>query len=163
MAQIAIALTGFTGIVVALGRREISEWSPIEAFQLRALLYWSLGTTLLAFVPVGLSGLAPDTTWRLAHATFFVFHVSVFIWYFHQARRLNLLAATFGRVPSAFARLSIAFGFGILAAEGSVALGLALPAAPYLYLLALLWFLYLAATMFIGLVFGLWGAQSEPG
>jgi hypothetical protein len=128
-------------------------WSPIEKFQLRALLYWSLGTALLAFVPAGLSGLAPSTAWRLAHLAFLIFHASVFAWYFHQARSLALHSvASFGRSSIALARLSIAVGLGVLLAEASVALGLVLRPAPYLYLLALLWFLYLAASVFVGLV-----------
>ena len=152
VAEIAIALTGFTAVVVALGQRELSVWSPIEKFQLRALLYWSLGTAFLAFVPAGLSGLAPNTAWRLAHSAFVIFHTSAFAWYFHQARSLDLHSFPFGRLSVAVARLSIAVGLGILLAEASVALGLVLRPAPYLYLLALLWFLYLAASVFVGLV-----------
>jgi hypothetical protein len=49
--------------------------------------------------------------------------------------------------------VTLAVGLGVFLAEASVALGFALRAAPYLYLLALLWFLYLAATMFVILVF----------
>jgi hypothetical protein len=60
--------------------------------------------------------------------------------------------ALFGRSSVAAARLSIVVGLGILLAEASVALGLVLRPAPYLYLLALLWFLYLAASVFVGLV-----------
>ena len=145
VAQIAIALTGFTGVVVALGRRELG-WSPTDKFLLQALVYWSLGTTFLAFVPAGLSGFPPDTAWRLAHFTFVIFHATVFAWYFHQARRHAFPVSTVGH-------FTVVVGLGILLAEASVVAGLVLRAAPYLYLLALLWFLYLAATMFIAMVF----------
>jgi hypothetical protein len=84
---------------------------------------------------------------------FVIFHASAFAWYFHQARSLALHSvAWFGRPRIAVARLSIAVGLGVLLAEASVALGLVLRPAPYLYLLALLWVLYLAASVFVGLV-----------
>ena len=100
----------------------------------------------LAFVPAGLSGLARNTAWRVAHAAFAIFHASVFVWYFRQARQLALPASSLGH-------LAVILGLGVFLAEASVALGFLSHAAPYLYLLALLWFLFLAATAFIALVF----------
>jgi hypothetical protein len=146
VAQIAIALTGFTGVVVALGRRELAAWAPTERFLLRALLYWSLGTMFLAFVPAALSGVAAGTAWRLAHAVFAVFHSAVFAWFFQQSRRYSLpfTAASLG---------TVLVGLGVLLGELAVVVGLVTRAAPYLYLLALLWFVFLAAVAFAALVF----------
>ena len=146
VAEIAIALTGFTGVVVALGRRDLIDRSPSERFFLRALVYWSLGTLFLSFLPAGLSGLAPATAWRIAHSTFLVFHTAVFVWFFRHTRQLAIPASPFGRV-------AVILGFGVILAEASVAFGFVLRAAPYLYLLALVWFLFLGATMFFVLRF----------
>ena len=100
----------------------------------------------LAFLPAALSGVAPGAAWRIAHSMFFVFHASVFIWFFRHARQLALPISRVGYVP-------IVVGFGVLLGEASVALGFVSQAAPHLYLLALLWFLFLAAIAFIALVF----------
>jgi hypothetical protein len=147
IAQISIALTGFTGIVVALGRRELRDWTPVESFLLKALLYWSLGTMFLALVPSGLSTItAVREPWRVAHGAFAVFHTGVFIWFFRETRRLAVPFET-GTVAI------LAVGSGVLIAEILVALGLLASLAPFLYLVALLWFLFLASRAFVGLVF----------
>lgn len=133
-------------MVLAVGRRGVDEWTALEKFQLRALVYWSLGTMFLAFLPAGLSGMPRNAAWRVAHGCFFVFHASVFAWYSLEARR-NSFPATH------VARVVVAIGLGILLMEAAVSLGFIASAAPYLYLLALVWFLFLAASVFAGLVF----------
>jgi hypothetical protein len=49
--EVSIAIAGFSGIVVVLGRRQAGEWTPAERLRLRGLLNAS-------FAPMGLSGLA---------------------------------------------------------------------------------------------------------
>jgi hypothetical protein len=147
VAQIAITLTGFTGVVVAFGRGELREWSPEETFFLQALLSWSLGTMFLALVPSGLSALsALHEPWRAAHGLFALFHGGVFLWWYRAAQRIGL-PTTAGSIAA------IAVGAVILAGEILVALGLLGGVAATLYLVALLWFLLLGAIMFIALVF----------
>jgi hypothetical protein len=81
ISELAIALTGFTGVVVVLGTRSVEDWSDAERFGFKSLLYWSLGTVFLALVPSGLSSLgeAVPAPWRVAHALFAIFHGGVFI------------------------------------------------------------------------------------
>lgn len=149
IAEIAIALTGFTGVVIALGRGQLSDWSPTERFLLTALLYWSIGTMFLAFVPSGLASLRSLTEpWRVAHGVFALFHAGVFTWYFQQAGRLAIPVT---RSPENLAIVVV--GFGVLLAEVLVALGLLAGLAPFLYLVALLWFVFLAIRVFVALVF----------
>lgn len=148
ISQIAIALTGFTGVVVALGRGGPDGWGPSERFLLRALLYWSLGTAFLALVPSGLARLpAVAAPWRVAHGLFAVFHASVFVWFFRESARLALPIADYR--PNL---VIIPVGLAILAAEVLVACGLLGDAAPFLYFVALLWFLFLASRVFVALV-----------
>jgi hypothetical protein len=148
IAQIAIALTGFTGIVVALGERELGDWTPVDRFLLRALLYWSLGTMFLALLPSGLSTVrALPEPWRVAHGIFALFHAAVFIWFFRERSRLAW-------PPTRSTEKAIlTVGSGVLLAEILVALGFLANLAPFLYLVALLWFLFLATSAFIELVF----------
>ena len=49
--EITVAIAGFSGIVVVLGRRHSGEWGPVDRIRFRFLLYTS-------FAPLGVSGLA---------------------------------------------------------------------------------------------------------
>jgi hypothetical protein len=148
IAEIAIALTGFTGIVTVLRERGPDGMAEVEVFRLKALLWWSLGTMFLALVPVALAELGDRLTapWRVAHGVFFCFHGLVFVWFFGQARRLGLALGARGVAV-------LVVGFAVLGMELCVALGLFGGVAAFLYLVALLWFLYLAAMSFALLLF----------
>lgn len=69
-AQIAVAVAGFTGVVVAFGSGPIHEWSSVELFRLKLLigtsvfpLVWSLaGLVLLT------TGLSAPTLWSWCSA-----------------------------------------------------------------------------------------------
>ena len=54
VAEVGIAITGFAGIVVAIGHRSDNEWSASAAANLRDLVGASLGAVLFSFVPVWL-------------------------------------------------------------------------------------------------------------
>jgi hypothetical protein len=137
-------------VVVVLGERRLDAWTDTELFTLKSLLYWSLGTVFLALVPSGLSSLSEHLAhpWRVAHGVFALFHAGVFFWFFRQVRRLEF---PLSRTKSGLAILTV--GFGVLFAEVLVALGVVTSTAPFLYLVALLWFLFLAARSFAALVF----------
>lgn len=149
IAEIAITLAGLTGVVVAFGRGGPTGWSPVERFLLRALVFWSLGAMFLALLPAALFSLpSVQAPWRVAHGFFAVFHTTVFVWFFGQTRRFPS--------PPNGARLDwaiVAVGCGVLAVETLVALGFLAELAPFLYLVALLWFLLLAVRVFVALVF----------
>jgi hypothetical protein len=70
------------------------------------------------------------------------------IWFFRQLRILVL------PLSQSWSGLAIVvIGFGVLLAELLVALGFLYSAAPFLYLVALVWFLFLAASQFAVLIF----------
>ena len=52
IASIAIALIGFSGVVIALGRRGEGKWTPSEMLQLRTLVEPGIVSLLGAFVPI---------------------------------------------------------------------------------------------------------------
>lgn len=147
LSEIGIAITGFAGIVAALDRRPHSEWSDIERINLYTLLTWSIATVFLAYVPSilhGLGGLVSHP-WRTAHALFAIYHAWVFLRTF-QGARMNgelrspqvLILASIGTIPFTL--------------EICSALGFADVFAPTLYVVAVLWFLFLAVTRFVVLV-----------
>ena len=147
IAEIAVALTGFAGIVAILGHRGRQDWSPSEIVLLKALLYWSLGTMFLAFIPSFLASLGErvGAPWRIAHAVFALFHTWVFVWYFRQVK---VFANT-----SWFVRVAVPVGLSVLAVQILVAVGFFEAVAESLYLLGLLWFLFSAASCFVFLLF----------
>jgi hypothetical protein len=127
---------------------------PAEQFRLRALLYWSLGTAFLAHLP-GLLLAYPDTlpVWRISHSVFAAFHLYVFLWFFAGIRRLSQSdnVAPAKALWNATLVMS-AVGLALLACELAVALGPAVRFGSFLYLLALLWFLFLATFSFATLL-----------
>jgi hypothetical protein len=151
ISELAIALTGFTGVVVVFGGRRLGNWSDFERFGFRSLLYWSLGTVFLALVPSGLTSLGESVPepWRVAHALFAIFHGWVYIWFFRELRAMGSSLP-----PSRWGSVIIVIGLGVLLAEILVALGFFQQVAPFLYLVALVWFLFLAANSFAMLILG---------
>src|SRR5438477_2248805 len=73
-AQIAVALAGFAGVVVAFRNRAVHEWSKIDKFRLQILLTNSaLPFVLSIFGMVLLStSLEVVTVWRLCSVSSFV-------------------------------------------------------------------------------------------
>ena len=68
-AELALALAGFSGIIVVLSRSTAREDS-LERLRLTGLLTTAVGALLLALTPVALSylQLEPDTIWRASSA-----------------------------------------------------------------------------------------------
>jgi NhaP-type Na+/H+ or K+/H+ antiporter len=65
-AQLAVALAGFAGVIVAFRNRSVHEWSKIDKFRLRILLSNSaLPFTMSIFAMLLLATRLPEqTTWR---------------------------------------------------------------------------------------------------
>lgn len=69
MAEIAIALMGFSGVVTALGRRDQGDWTPEEILQLRSQVEPSAVALFGACIPSILALLISDQLllWRVAN------------------------------------------------------------------------------------------------
>ena len=159
VSEIAVALAGFSGIVTALAHRQGQPWGSVEWFRLKVLLVWSLGVALLALVPAALSALpAVSGPWRVAHGVFAAFHLSSFIWYFTAVRSVESGDRVF---PAALNRLTLPIAVAILLAELAVAAGYLAGLGAFLYLVALIWFLFSSAVAFALLLFS--GGPSRPG
>jgi hypothetical protein len=77
-AQIAVALAGFAGVVVAFRNRSVHEWSKIDKFRLQILLTNSATPFVLSiFAMVLLStSLNAQTVWRLCSLFTFIMLVA---------------------------------------------------------------------------------------
>ena len=148
IAEISIALVGFSGIVVSFRQRGIEAWPPHELIRLRFMLAVACVTllfSLLPFVPHHL-GAQTSATWVLSSAVFSagLFGVAL-VSYFGTKAYLNRLSR-----PWFFTYLagSIAAGVGLLC-NGLGVLGTTFPGV---YLAGLGWLLFFSTTLFIRLV-----------
>jgi len=155
IAEVAVAIAGFTGIVVVFGGRAGGDWSPDEAERLWLLLSQALVVTLFAFLPILLqaAGLEGPAIWRLSNGL-----LGITIWgiganiafrqrHFERVRAASLLTRCFEYATSAAgACISIslvAHSAGALATRG-----------PFLFLFALLFLLAASIMNFWRLLMG---------
>lgn len=72
VAEVAIALAGFSGVVVALGRRDSRDWTSEELLRLRTLVEPSLIALFGSFLPGTIQLVVePETlVWKSSNAVF---------------------------------------------------------------------------------------------
>ena len=70
MVEAAVAIAGFTGVVVVFGRRSTGDWSKLELIRIRNLLGTSFSVLFLSLSTLLLlhTGIGPETTWRVGSA-----------------------------------------------------------------------------------------------
>jgi Mg2+/Co2+ transporter CorB len=78
-AQIAVALAGFAGVVVAFRNRSLHEWSKIDKFRLRILLTNSVIPFAASIIAMVLSSTTLDSArvWQLCSIITFVMIINV--------------------------------------------------------------------------------------
>jgi hypothetical protein len=142
LAEIAVALAGFTGIVVALERRSSSAHTGTNRARLRELLLASLGVVFFAFLPTLLAGAGVDDRWayRASQVPFVAYHVLLMALFFRSASLTQLALTEWLPLPLALGTilLQLATAFGLLSNQLYV-----------VYLLGLLWFLFIACINFV--------------
>ncbi len=65
VAEIAIAIAGFSGVAAVLGRRAEGQWASFDVLRLRLLLRSSFGIVIFCFLPIVLSSasVAAEKVW----------------------------------------------------------------------------------------------------
>ena len=145
IAELAVAIAGFSSVVVALDNRTVKDWTPFQRHNLRILLQVSALTIFFALFPLILQrAVEGPSLWKWALGVYGVIHtidVSSFI------RRLPKNLPTANRV--------LPF-VGLLIALASVSIAIFAPplAAEVAYLCSLVWHLGIAAMGFAFLVLG---------
>jgi hypothetical protein len=91
IAQIAVALAGFSGLVVATRGSSPSGWATRDIWGLAGMFGASLGALFLALLPIILFFLriAPDVVWTVASAFMAVFMIVFAITMALSSRRLS--------------------------------------------------------------------------
>ena len=152
IASIAVAIAGFSGVVVALTGKTTDSFGRAERLNLRILLQVSAFALLFSLVPLILHrALPPDLAWRVAMLLYGVVHVVDAGFFALKTRRL--------RAPSIAQKLApIA---GLIIAVGQLIVGATAPIGwvEVFYLLVLLWHLGIAGMGFINLTFASRGSR----
>jgi len=144
--QVGIAIAGFTGIVIALSKRDGGEDS--RAILVSILLLTSIATVFFSFLPMllSLAGLDDATVWTASSATFLIYFAVV------SAYRTRQRAS----IPSLFkgaAALGVSFFIvGLLLQIPNVFL--LKTAWPYLVLIVS--YVIYSFSVFVSLLWGVW-------
>jgi hypothetical protein len=153
IAEVAVALTGFSGVVVVLGPRGSGSWSREDLLQLRTLVEPSLVALFGSFLPgtLLLAVRSEPFAWRLSNGALAMLGLVALVAF---ARRSRLAGTTPGqRVLVALA----IFGIGALFITS---LGL-LPHYELTFVLGLILALIVAAYNFLLLLFSI--GRERPG
>jgi integral membrane sensor domain MASE1 len=149
IAEIAIALAGFSGVVVAFAHQGVL--SRIDRSRFAALLALSMGAAVVAFVPsiLELSGYTGSALWRGSSIGFLVvatLFMSVFV---PRLRRISLEPDS--QAPRAFVIPIVGLTMLTLVSQLSNALGWPYSPGPALLVLGLLMWV-VSASMLFGLL-----------
>jgi hypothetical protein len=157
IAEIAIAITGFSGLIGILARRERLDRSSIEFFRLRWMLEYSLITLGLSLLPflIFAAGLSEESSWRLSSALAF----GGFIFYL-PANRAFLSDFLKRATPFERAMAWVDLALMLVLAENAVGLPFDPSALPYLG--AVYWNLFGAALGFVRLIALTWSRRDDP-
>jgi hypothetical protein len=155
IAEISIALTGFAGVVVVLGRRSSGPWPLAEQYHFRSLIENGLLAVLAALLPFAVLQHTsdPSTVWRVSSGIFGAASLAhAVVIQGRRQRRLRTTEGTAGLLPTPW---MIVIGLGSIAVHIALflnAAGLFFEGTfgPYLY--GLLWDLSMGSLFFIRLV-----------
>lgn len=116
LAQIAISLIGFSGIVVVFGDRFKRNWTPEEVLKFYALIAPPITALFCAFIPSIFNAVIEDVNliWQLANAALGILHLANFGYFVFKLKN----AVTIQKVAGVSAIIMIAAHF--LAATNSI-------------------------------------------
>jgi len=140
IAEIAVVLAGFTGIVTIFGAKS-APWSPGDKMRLRQLLRSSLTAIFCSFFPTLLSFLLESSTqvWKTSCFVIALIMTTNISRFWFQSRREDL---------SKSQRANAAFGVVVVVALFIASLGEALDPT-FAVIAALLWQLFIASHNFV--------------
>ena len=156
LAEVSVALAGFSGVVAVFGRRDPGTWSFADRFRFFALVHTSLSSLLLCILPFGLLAfnIPEEAVWSALSALFVVYNAVVG---FFTSRRFLAASSseraefTSGVMPVMFAILAPILVLSIF----NVAVGGTF--GPFL--VALIYLLVLSSFLFARMLVSAFGAE----
>lgn len=155
IAEVAIAIAGFTGVVVVFGSRARGDWTRVEANRLWLLLAQALIPALLSFLPLLLysGGLESRAIWRISNGTFVLAFAGLGSHIVFKRRALERHSASvFGTWWFVYG--TFAGGTLIGATQFAYAAGFLQARGAFLFLAGLLFLVAMAASNFWQLLIG---------
>ena len=145
IAEVSIALAGFTGVVAVLGNRRKHNWSLEERLQLRTLVETSLTALFASFVPsiLYLVLTSEPAIWRSANLFLGVLHLSNLVAFLRRTRDAR---------PTASQKGLLVIGIAMILAHFLTAAGL-IPWFVLIFVVGLLQQVFIAALNFVLLLF----------
>jgi hypothetical protein len=130
IAQIAITLIGFSGIVVVFGERSAVGWTSDEALRFYILIAGPLTALACSFVPILLSQLATDSAvvWRISNAVLGAAHLG---------NMMPFLLRKHGAKPTLGQKFNAAIGVTLISAHFLAALNM-IPWFSFIFITGLL-------------------------
>ena len=152
IAEIAIALAGFSGVVVAFAHQ--GRLTRLDRWRFGSLLAVAMSAVATAFVPSILhyAGLTGPPVWRIASATFLVISIPFFVVLVPRVARIAIDAGA--TPPKAFILPTFGLSALNLAAQLCNVLGWPTEPGPALFLFGLVGWLIVSAIFFGLLVLG---------
>ena len=156
LAEVAVALTGFTGIVVALRGRADAALSGFALVRFRILLIASLAAVAFALLPFlfHYNRLAPATTWSTCSALVLIFLVPITV---HDIRAIRAHSETMPKLDRQAVPLFALIGSALWLAQAA---NIFVIHAFGPYLAAPMWFLAFSAFQFCRLLLS--AEESNP-
>jgi hypothetical protein len=147
IAEVAIALAGFTGVVAVLGNRRKNDWTSEERLQLRVLVETSMTALFASFTPGVLYLIlsSEEAIWRSANLILGILHLTNMLAYMVRARNAQ---------PTLGQRLLLPVGIATVLAHFLAAAGI-MPWYIAIFVIGLLQQVFIAAYNFVLLLFPL--------
>ncbi len=145
VAEVSIALAGFTGVVAVLGNRRNHEWTAEERLQLRTLVETSLTALFASFAPSVLYLVlnSDPAVWRVSNLLLGALHLANLLAFLRRAREAT---------PTSSQKALLIIGIGFILAHILAAAGL-LPWYTLIFVAGLLQQIFIAALNFVLLLF----------
>jgi hypothetical protein len=145
VAEVSIALAGFTGVVAVLGNRRKHDWTAEERLQLRTLVETSLTALFASFAPsvLYLVFSSEPAVWRSANLILGTLHLANLIGFLRRAKEAK---------PTASQKGLLVIGIGMILAHFLASAGV-LPWYILIFIIGLLQQVFIAALNFVLLLF----------
>jgi hypothetical protein len=159
LAEVGIALAGFSGIVAVLGGRAQGSWPDIDRLRLSILLQTSFSAVLWSFAPIVLfyAELDPPVTWSITSGSYALYLV---IGVGYRIRQTRAIARSQPELVDPQYVALVVSGVVVIAVLQIINAIILRTLWPHL--VAILWALVTAFIQFVRLLRGIWAQPPGP-
>jgi len=146
--EAGVALSGFSALIIALRRREPTQFSAYDRQLVASLVERGLMAAFFSLLPILLFGLglSEQLVWLFTGGTFVAYGISIAIRSWHS-RRLDQAGSQF--LSGALFYPLMALGVVLIGVQALHAIGLGLQQSVWWHLLAVTWLLTSAGYLFV--------------